>query len=91
MTFTIASGAREALSNLVVSRIKREQEEYDRRTREYEEVRLDFDISFSSMFCLGFRSAYTPRKLKRWMGLFQGGIRIITDARRKQLEHVEHL
>ena len=38
MTFTIASAAREALSAVIADRLKREQEEDDRRAREYEEV-----------------------------------------------------
>lgn len=39
MTFTIASAAREALSAVIADRIRREKEEDDRKTREYEEVR----------------------------------------------------
>ena len=38
MTFTIASAAREALTALIVDRARREKEEDDRKTREYEEV-----------------------------------------------------
>lgn len=38
MTFTIASAAREALSAVIADRLRREQEEDDRRAREYEEV-----------------------------------------------------
>jgi hypothetical protein len=42
MTFSIASAAREALLGVVFERLKQEQEEEDRKTREYEEVgRLD--------------------------------------------------
>jgi hypothetical protein len=40
MTFTIASAAREALSAVIADRLKREQEEDDRKAREYEEVSL---------------------------------------------------
>lgn len=39
MTFSIASAAREALLGVVFERLKQEQEEEDRKTREYEEVR----------------------------------------------------
>ncbi|KAK1921000.1 ubiquitin-conjugating enzyme/RWD-like protein, partial [Papiliotrema laurentii] len=38
MTFTIASAAREALSAVIADRIRREKEEDDRKTREYEEA-----------------------------------------------------
>ncbi|WRT68695.1 uncharacterized protein IL334_005675 [Kwoniella shivajii] len=38
MTFTIASAAKEALAVLIVERIRKEREEDDRRTREYEEA-----------------------------------------------------
>ncbi len=38
MTFTIASAAREALTALIADRLKREKDEDDRKTREYEEV-----------------------------------------------------
>ena len=38
MTFTIASAAREALAQLILDRRKREKEEDDRKTAEYEEV-----------------------------------------------------
>jgi hypothetical protein len=39
MTFTIASAAREALSGVVAARLKRENDEEERKAREYEEVR----------------------------------------------------
>jgi hypothetical protein len=39
MTFTIASAAREALGEVVKGRLRKEKEDDDRRTREYEEVR----------------------------------------------------
>lgn len=38
MTFTIATAAREALSELIVDRLKKEKEEDDARTKAYEEV-----------------------------------------------------
>ncbi|WWC90407.1 uncharacterized protein L201_005342 [Kwoniella dendrophila CBS 6074] len=38
MTFTIASAAKEALALLIVERIRKEKEEDDRKTREYEEA-----------------------------------------------------
>ncbi|GFZ52107.1 hypothetical protein JCM24511_09880 [Saitozyma sp. JCM 24511] len=38
MTFSIASAAREALLGVVFERLKQEQEEEDRKTREYEEA-----------------------------------------------------
>lgn len=43
MTFTIASAAREALAEVVQTRIRREKEEDDRKTREYEEVRFGYE------------------------------------------------
>ncbi|ORY32153.1 ubiquitin-conjugating enzyme/RWD-like protein [Naematelia encephala] len=38
MTFTIASAAKEALSGIIAQRIRKAQEEDDRRTKEYEEI-----------------------------------------------------
>ncbi len=38
MTFTIAAAAREALGEVVKGRQKRENDDYERRAREYEEV-----------------------------------------------------
>lgn len=40
MTFTIASAARESLSELIAARLQREKEEDDRKTKAYEEVSL---------------------------------------------------
>ena len=38
MTFTIASAARECLGEVVRGRLKKEKEEDDQRSRDYEEV-----------------------------------------------------
>jgi hypothetical protein len=44
MTFTIASAATEALTDILLDRMRRHNEEEERRVKEYEEVRTQIRI-----------------------------------------------